>query len=958
MDSKESSGSQKSMLELLTITDAAVKALNKSTGSHGSTKSDRGNQSVHSNGSHGSQKSQISNQSARSIQNGKSDTNQISSQPQSARSNGSEQNDQLHSDRSEKSVHSKVSEVSVRSHHSGQSGNSMKSGQSGISMKSGQSGVSVRSGHSIPSQASGRSIGDVKVIKHVADCSHDSGVISKTQTISEKSKSRGATLVSPQGNTLKEHSSDESTTASDVLIRSTIDKSDRSILAEEQNGGSNGSNHGSSSGSSKCSKTSFGVENFNSSGPQKVKISRKHLREIKPPFEDGSPRSSASSDGKVPSALLTDKNVAEGHKNGQQSEVVTSSNDSNGDKFPQRSFPRGTKASEQFKVEKVRKSGDKNYENVNMVPKTKPRINGPFRHGDRSSESSVASAKSNPFKPQSDSVKPPLIDIDKTREPSMQFRSTPKYYVERHTPQKAAAKTEDKGIVNDLPERKNLLQDLEDSIEIVTAHAPDASGSSSQPEIVTVPERIITISAQNSVSPASSVDDLVTKTTAPPPVTYHSASHKLRDDFNKKGSEGTKSLDDSDSIPPALSHPHTDDNDDDDSLKKIEQTRSAGYQWFSRQTTGPGLQQGAPVTGSQAPDRQKDEDIHISDFKLTDKQKMAKESFTRRQGGPIRRVVQARIVGHDKQSNMVGTEDKTQQPSLGQSNDQVLTAAAAASAAVAATQPFLKAQQEMELKMAEVLAKISEIQGTGSQTTTGSGTRSGADGERVQQLEKQLADMTERRIEYMERLQEQQIAMQAKLLSMTRNGPVHSQSYHPRSYSPEANISSAQTSNKAFSKTTVAKQPPKGDYSNLKNSALDLDHDESTSPLDTPAPRARAPRPTVYDTSDIEYRVARSRSPKCRSPKAKSPKCKSPKSRSRSRSPTKDKADRGILHQILAAVDSPVRDVTKPPFAVSSSSRNWKFVVVCIEDEFFHLLNLQSFDYRFYSFMTKRQKIF
>lgn len=39
---------------------------------------------------------------------------------------------------------------------------------------------------------------------------------------------------------------------------------------------------------------------------------------------------------------------------------------------------------------------------------------------------------------------------------------------------------------------------------------------------------------------------------------------------------------------------------------------------------------------------------------------------------------------------MVGMEEKTQQPSLGQANDQVLTAAAAASAAVAATQPFLK----------------------------------------------------------------------------------------------------------------------------------------------------------------------------------------------------------------------------------------------------------------------------
>lgn len=49
-----------------------------------------------------------------------------------------------------------------------------------------------------------------------------------------------------------------------------------------------------------------------------------------------------------------------------------------------------------------------------------------------------------------------------------------------------------------------------------------------------------------------------------------------------------------------------------------------------QQTSGHGLQQGAPVNGHEAPDKQKDEDVHISDFKLTEKQKMAKETFARR----------------------------------------------------------------------------------------------------------------------------------------------------------------------------------------------------------------------------------------------------------------------------------------------------------------------------------------
>jgi hypothetical protein len=50
----------------------------------------------------------------------------------------------------------------------------------------------------------------------------------------------------------------------------------------------------------------------------------------------------------------------------------------------------------------------------------------------------------------------------------MQFRSTPKYFVERHTPQKSQARIDDPGKSAGLPERKNLLQDLEDSVEIIT----------------------------------------------------------------------------------------------------------------------------------------------------------------------------------------------------------------------------------------------------------------------------------------------------------------------------------------------------------------------------------------------------------------------------------------------------------------------------------------------------------
>lgn len=58
----------------------------------------------------------------------------------------------------------------------------------------------------------------------------------------------------------------------------------------------------------------------------------------------------------------------------------------------------------------------------------------------------------------------------------------------------------------------------------------------------------------------------------------------------------------------------------------------------------------------------------------------------------MRRVVQPRLVSHDSKASSTSStgEQKQGQINLAQSSDQVLTAAAAASAAVAATQPFLK----------------------------------------------------------------------------------------------------------------------------------------------------------------------------------------------------------------------------------------------------------------------------
>ena len=311
---------------------------------------------------------------------------------------------------------------------------------------------------------------------------------SKTQTLSDHQQKKGAITqgVLPLDGSLHERSSDESTTASDVLIRSTLDKSERSILD------TNGS-------ISKYSKSSFGVENFNSSGPHKIKISKKHLREIKP-FDDGqNPRSSSDSDGKVPSSLLgkskssksnsnssgSSDSKSTGSKSGSQkdSKIIGVSNGQTGaatklsvnvirNTNGAPSFPKGVDNILPTK-ETVTKLTQKAIplDSLEMKPNPLPKQQVTEIVVERTCKANFAAV------PQSD------IHVSDTNsnaagskngasstEPLDQFRSTPKYFIERHTPQKSQTSKQQAEELVLIPERKNLLQDLEDSVEITTVH--------------------------------------------------------------------------------------------------------------------------------------------------------------------------------------------------------------------------------------------------------------------------------------------------------------------------------------------------------------------------------------------------------------------------------------------------------------------------------------------------------
>ena len=313
--------------------------------------------------------------------------------------------------------------------------------------------------------------------------SRDSGVASKTQTFSDHRQQKGAITqgVLPTDDSLHERDSDESTTASDVLIRFTLDKSERSILD------TNGS-------ISKYSKSSFGVENFNSSGPHKIKISKKHLREIKP-FDDGqNPRSSSDSDGKVPSSLLgKSKSNSKSNSNSSGSSDSKSSGSKSGSQKDNKmvSVSNGqTAGNAKLSVNVI-----KNTNGASSFPRRRDNMLSKKETGTKVAEKAIPleslEMKPNPLpqkhvtvvavESKANFAAVPPSDIQDTTANAAgskdvstdalgQLRSTPKYFIERHTPQKRQTSKEQEKELVLIPERRNLLQDLEDSVEITTVH--------------------------------------------------------------------------------------------------------------------------------------------------------------------------------------------------------------------------------------------------------------------------------------------------------------------------------------------------------------------------------------------------------------------------------------------------------------------------------------------------------
>ncbi|XP_070179880.1 TALPID3 protein-like [Littorina saxatilis] len=570
------------------------------------------------------------------------------------------------------------------------------------------------------------------------------------------------------------HDSDDSTTASDVLIPSTLAEAPGNMNKPSS------LNASASSQGSGCIE----LDNFNVATAKKVKVSKKQLREIVSPRD--------SFDSQHGQALPT---AVAAHKDRSSDERRLNTNNN-------------------FTAEKMTgvKHKPENGKVANNLPgKVVQGVTKHFSGSDKSfpgqrktlnqgldSSASVYTVERHGGGGKQTTTKDFPPDVEQLGRKSA--RDTKQSSASGQLPYKVSR--------HDGPVKEQIFVQPEEPMESEDWD-DGCSVTSSQPEILTVTERVVNISSQA----------------------------LMMSDYEDSASQGSA----------------------------METVSAANKpQSFPRaKPTGGGLRQGALMQGPAMPKAGKGDEVQISKFSLTGKQREVRDALAKRggQSKPVKRVVHPKVVhssassvsddGFNKNNNM----ETDGGGRVG--NVESITAAVAASAAVAATQPFLKMQQDMESKMQSLLGEMDRVQKQVQVTgVAGPSTQSDSDS-RLHQLEEQVKELTERRLMHLETLQSQQMEVQAQLLSMSRNmshsyqHPPPTTHSHPTYFSTTSLVQPPGPSKAAYNRALIERELMRGRLQGSKSGGNTKgsggkSKEVEESVYDTPNPRSKPPRPAEF----------------------------------------------------------------------------------------------------------------
>ncbi|XP_019500277.1 PREDICTED: protein TALPID3 isoform X1 [Hipposideros armiger] len=256
--------------------------------------------------------------------------------------------------------------------------------------------------------------------------------------------------------------------------------------------------------------------------------------------------------------------------------------------------------------------------------------------------------------------------------------------------------------------------------------------------------------------------------------------------------------------------------------------------------------QGLPLGKTEESNRQKADDIFISQYTTGQKDALKAVLKQKVQSLPVFKEVKVQLLEDAGTEKDAVTQETRTSPSA---IDSATTVAAATAAAIATAAPLIKVQSDLEAKVNSVTELLSKLQETDKQlqrvTEQQTSIQNKQEKLHCHEHEKQMNVFMEQHIRHLEKLQQQQIDIQTHFISAA----LKTSSFQPvtmpppravEKYSVKPDCSRLGSSNLSPHSTFASKQAPSREVE-------DRGFDKQTSPLETPAPRRFAPVPVSKD---------------------------------------------------------------------------------------------------------------
>ncbi|NXA09169.1 TALD3 protein, partial [Sapayoa aenigma] len=238
--------------------------------------------------------------------------------------------------------------------------------------------------------------------------------------------------------------------------------------------------------------------------------------------------------------------------------------------------------------------------------------------------------------------------------------------------------------------------------------------------------------------------------------------------------------------------------------------------------------------------------VFISQYATGQKEALGAVLKQKAQSAPVLKEVKVQLLGSCSSEKKEGFgHDSSSAP---REVDSATTIAAATAAAIATTAPLLRVQNDLEAKVNSVSALLNKLQETDRhlqrvaelQTSVKAQHENPHCHQRVSELEKQMNSFMVQRIQHLEKLQEQQMNIQSRLISSAVNtrglqqGPVPSSSVvakQPEQPEQRCATNEAPSCHRGLFPAAYSSHFPSHGIHTHK------------SPLETPVPRRCAPEP-------------------------------------------------------------------------------------------------------------------